>query len=69
MKVTITKVCIGKPDGVHEIVYTDGREYDLPEGLAREFIEAKKAVETQNIVSLKGRINQKKEKEVRDGKE
>ena len=43
MKVLITEICTGKPDGVHEIVYTDGREYDLPEELAREFIDERKA--------------------------
>lgn len=43
MKVLITEVCTGKPDGVHEIVYTDGREYDLPEGLAKKFMGEGKA--------------------------
>ena len=45
MKVLITEICTGKPDGVTEIVYTDGREYDLPEGLARKFMDEGKAKE------------------------
>lgn len=53
MKIIITEVCTGKPDGVHEIVYTDGREYDLPEGLAKIFVDEGKAIEKQVEIEVK----------------
>lgn len=61
MKVRILQVCTGSPDDVHTYVYTDGREYDLPDSLAKKLIEEGKAKAIE--------VEKKSQKEARHGKD
>lgn len=40
MKVRMTRTALGSEDGAHVKQYEEGVEYDLPEDLARTFIES-----------------------------